>query len=130
MENFGNIKSDETVGNSNHGQFADDEKTSLVDVSPVKNETTFEDAEHIKCAFCTESVPNSDIVLHTQMHTLEWEKENGQDDSDSDGTDDEDNKVELNGKDGKKEAVANLQDGELVNCSLCQKTVPKITIYE
>ena len=44
--------------------------------------------------------------------------------------DNEDIKVELNEKNGKQEAVNILPDGEMMNCSLCQKNVPKIIIYE
>jgi len=96
--------------------------------SSVKHEITSDEAEEVKCSFCPETVSTKDIVSHTQMHTLEWEKEDDPDESDPDDTDDEDTKVEMS--DISEETAKKLPDGEIINCSLCQQDVPKLTIYE
>jgi len=104
--------------------------TKEVDMKEVKHETPVDYGDKIKCSFCPENVPTTEIVLHTQMHVLEWEKE-GDPDLDGSDTDTDDKEPKSKAKKGKdKENAHNLPDSELMNCSLCQKKVPKATIYD
>eukprot|EP00092_Neocalanus_flemingeri_P016702 GFUD01018065.1.p1 GENE.GFUD01018065.1~~GFUD01018065.1.p1 ORF type:complete len:360 (-),score=49.48 GFUD01018065.1:133-1212(-) len=98
----------------------------------VKNEKPYD--EQVRCSFCSQLVPSADIERHTQLHAECWEAERESENLKSDKAEDKNIKsetIENNSKhdaDTAKEIVAGEDD--LVNCSLCQKKVPKLTIFE
>jgi len=88
----------------------------------VKSETS---NDCIKCAFCPDTVPTTQIIAHTQMHTKEWEKE------DQDLGDSENETGDVKKEANEQNPTENKPpDEDMMNCSLCQQNVLKSTIYE
>jgi len=106
-------------------------KRSIAHPELVKKDTT--SGDQVKCSFCSEHVSSIDIARHTEEHAREWQGENeSEDDSDEDDNDikSEPSDTKNHPGDGNIAEEPIVGDNELVTCSLCQKSVPKLTIFE